>query len=107
MKEKELINISIESEIKTIAEEVFSQFGMTKSEAIALFYQQVALTKNIPFALRNFNQETVKAMEELDAKSLHFQSRSLNFNIGAKFNLHPCLSFPNFWGYSKSKLSLI
>ncbi|MGH2412998.1 MAG: type II toxin-antitoxin system RelB/DinJ family antitoxin [Microcystaceae cyanobacterium] len=68
MKEQELINISIESEIKTIAEEIFSQFGMTKSEAIELFYQQVALTKDIPFAQRNFNQKTIKAIQEVDAK---------------------------------------
>ena len=68
MKEQETINISIESEIKTIAEEVFSQFGLTKSEAIELFYRQVALTKNIPFDRQNFNQETINAFKELDAK---------------------------------------
>ena len=68
MKEQELINISIETEIKTIVEEIFSQFGMTKSEAIELFYQQVALTKDIPFAHKKFNQTTLDAIEELDAK---------------------------------------
>ncbi|MCU0541057.1 MAG: type II toxin-antitoxin system RelB/DinJ family antitoxin [Oscillatoriaceae cyanobacterium Prado104] len=68
MKEQEAINISIESEIKTIAEEIFRQFGLTKSEAIELFYRQVALTKNIPFIQENFNQETINAFEELEAK---------------------------------------
>jgi addiction module RelB/DinJ family antitoxin len=68
MKEQEAINISIESEIKTIAEEIFSQFGLTKSEAIELFYRQVALTKNIPFIQENFNQETINAFKELEAK---------------------------------------
>ncbi len=68
MKEQEVISISIESEIKTIAEEIFSQFGLTKSEAIELFYQQVALTKDIPFIQRNFNQKTVNAIKEIDEK---------------------------------------
>lgn len=68
MKEQESIKISIESEIKLAVEEIFEQFGMTKSEAIELFYRQVALTKNIPFAKRNLNQETIAAIEELKSK---------------------------------------
>ena len=68
MEEKEVINISIESEIKAVAEEIFEQFGMTKSEAIELFYHQVALTKDIPFADRNLNEETIKAIEELKSQ---------------------------------------
>ncbi|NES17621.1 MAG: type II toxin-antitoxin system RelB/DinJ family antitoxin [Symploca sp. SIO3E6] len=65
MKEKELINISIESDIKAAVEEIFEQFGMTKSEAVELFYRQVALTKDIPFVHRNLNKETIEAIEEL------------------------------------------
>jgi addiction module RelB/DinJ family antitoxin len=68
MKEKEFINISIESEIKAVVEEVFEQFGITKSEAIELFYRQVALTKDIPFAQRNLNEATIKAIEEIKSK---------------------------------------
>ena len=68
MKEQEFINISIESEIKAVVEEIFEQFGMTKSEAVELFYRQVALTKDIPFAHRNLNEETIKAIEELNTK---------------------------------------
>ena len=49
-------------------EEIFEQFGMTKSEAIELFYRQVALTKDIPFAQRNLNQETIAAIDELKSK---------------------------------------
>jgi len=41
---------------------------MTKSEAIELFYRQVALTKDIPFAHKNLNEKTIKAMEELNSK---------------------------------------
>jgi len=50
-------------EIKTIVEQIFAKFAMTKSEAIELFYRQIALTKDLPFIHRNFNEETIKAME--------------------------------------------
>ncbi len=51
MKKKESIDIVIDSETKKIAESVFEQFGITKSEAIELFYRQVATTKDIPYYL--------------------------------------------------------
>jgi len=63
MQEQELISISVESHIKAIAEAIFEQFGMTKSEAIELFYRQVALTKDIPFIQRSLNDETIEAIE--------------------------------------------
>ena len=66
MQEQELISISIESHIKAIAEAIFEQFGMTKSEAIELFYRQVALTKDISFIQRSFNDETIEAIEMID-----------------------------------------
>ncbi|MFM7440838.1 MAG: type II toxin-antitoxin system RelB/DinJ family antitoxin [Snowella sp.] len=66
MQEQELISISIESHIKAIAEAIFEQFGMTKSEAIELFYRQVALTKDIPFIQRSLNDETIEAIEMID-----------------------------------------
>jgi antitoxin component of RelBE/YafQ-DinJ toxin-antitoxin module len=36
---------------------------MTKSEAIELFYRQVALTKDIYFIQKNLNRETIEAIE--------------------------------------------
>jgi addiction module RelB/DinJ family antitoxin len=66
MQEQELISISIESHIKAIAEAIFEQFGMTKSEAIELFYRQVALTKDISFIERSLNDETIEAIEMID-----------------------------------------
>ncbi|NEQ65101.1 MAG: type II toxin-antitoxin system RelB/DinJ family antitoxin [Symploca sp. SIO2D2] len=68
MKEKELINISIESDIKAAVEEIFEQFGITKSEAVELFYRQIALTRDIPFVHRDLNKETIEAIEELQSK---------------------------------------
>lgn len=68
MSTKELINISIDKEIRKIAEDVFNQLGINPSEAIELFYRQVALTKELPFSLSKPNQETLKALKELENK---------------------------------------
>lgn len=65
MKEKDSINIAVESEIKIMAENIFTQFGLTKNEAIELFYRQVALTKDISFLQRNLNEQTITAIEEV------------------------------------------
>jgi addiction module RelB/DinJ family antitoxin len=66
MQEQELINISVESNIKIMAEAIFEQFGMTKGEAIELFYRQVALTKDISFLQKNLNTETIEAIEMVE-----------------------------------------
>jgi hypothetical protein len=66
MQEQELINISVESNIKMMAEAIFEQLGMTKSEAIELFYRQVALTKDIYFIEKNLNRETIEAIETVE-----------------------------------------
>jgi len=66
MQEQELITISVESNIKMMAEAIFEQLGMTKSEAIELFYRQVALTKDIYFIQKNLNRETMEAIEMVE-----------------------------------------
>jgi addiction module RelB/DinJ family antitoxin len=66
MQEQELINISVESNIKIMAEAIFEQFGMTNSEAIELFYRQVALTKDISFLQKSLNNETIEAIEMVE-----------------------------------------
>ncbi len=68
MKKQESIDIIIDSDIKKIAESVFEQFGITKSEAVELFYRQVATTKDIPFIDRNLNNTTIEAIKELNQK---------------------------------------
>lgn len=39
-------------ELKESVEEVFSELGLTSSQAIVLFYKQIQLHKGLPFAVR-------------------------------------------------------
>jgi DNA-damage-inducible protein J len=58
MTKRSIVNIRIESEIKTKAEKIFDHLGLSSSEAVRLFYAQVCLHKGLPFELKIPNQET-------------------------------------------------
>ena len=42
----------IDTDLKTNAEQILSQLGISPSGAIQMLYSQIVLTKGIPFALR-------------------------------------------------------
>jgi DNA-damage-inducible protein J len=60
------INIRLDEATKRAAERVFSKLGLAPSEAVRLFYRQVALHRGIPFSVRIPNKETLAAMHELN-----------------------------------------
>jgi DNA-damage-inducible protein J len=62
----EMIRARVESQLKAEAEAVLNQLGLTASEAIRLFYKQVALRKGLPFDVEVPNAATRRAMRELD-----------------------------------------
>ena len=56
------IRARIEPELKWQAEELFSQLGLSVTQAITLFYKQVTLQKGLPFAVKIPNAETLQAL---------------------------------------------
>lgn len=62
------VNVRINNDIKTNAENVFKRLGITPTTAITLFYNQVIRTNSIPFELKADvpNDATKKAINELD-----------------------------------------
>ncbi len=51
--------------VKRRAEKVFLGLGITPTEAINMFYHQVALRQGIPFDVRMPTKETQQAMEDV------------------------------------------
>ncbi len=51
-------------DLKEQAERVLTSIGMTSSEAIRLFYKQIALRKEFPLELKMPNQTTIDAFNE-------------------------------------------
>ena len=62
----------IEPELKDKAEGILKAIGMTTTQAIALYYQQIWLNKGIPFDVRVPNKETLDSiMKSERGEGLH------------------------------------
>ena len=59
-----IIRVRVEPELKSQAEDVFSELGLSPTEAISLFYTQVALHRGLPFAVKIPNAETIEALRQ-------------------------------------------
>ena len=61
------INARIDADLKRDAENIFSQIGLSTSQAIRLFYKQTILEKGLPFQpVYNLPPETLEAIREAE-----------------------------------------
>jgi DNA-damage-inducible protein J len=60
------INARIEPDVKEKAESIFAALGLSASDAIGLFYRQVAFRRGLPFDVYVPNATTIAALEELE-----------------------------------------
>ena len=66
----QMIHARIEPKLKRSAERIFSEIGMSTTEAIRLFLKQVELHRGLPFSVSIPNAETVAAMREANNPSI-------------------------------------
>ena len=59
-----VVNVRMESELKSEVEAIFKQLGMNTTQAITMFFEQIRLHRAIPFQIKLPNQETIEAMED-------------------------------------------
>ena len=64
MAKTDMIRARVEPGLKREAEAVFSWLGLSPTEAIRLFYKQVALQHDLPFAVKMPNAETREALRQ-------------------------------------------
>lgn len=67
MSKSEMIRARVEPGLKKEAEAVLDQLGMTPTEAITVFYRQIALNRGLPFPVRIPNAETRKALRDAES----------------------------------------
>ncbi len=67
MSKTSTIRARIEPDLKSKAELIFRQLGLTTTQAITLFYKQVELKKGLPFDVAIPNQTTLKTFSDTDA----------------------------------------
>ena len=68
MAKTSVINIRTEAETKRQIEQLYSQFGITVSDAVNIFFKQSLMQGGLPFAMQlpKPNAETLAAMREVD-----------------------------------------
>lgn len=64
MSKTETIRARMEPELKEEAEAIFDALCLSPTEAITLFYRQVAMHRGLPFELRVPNAETRKVLRD-------------------------------------------
>ena len=61
-----IIKADIEPQLKASAEAIFKELGLTTSEAITLFYQQVSLHQDLTFFVNTPNETTETTFKKTD-----------------------------------------
>ena len=62
-----MIHARIAQSLKVKVERILAELGLNSSDAIRLFYSQVALRKGLPFEVHIPNATTAKALRDIDA----------------------------------------
>jgi DNA-damage-inducible protein J len=62
-----MIHARVDPKLKKSAETVFSEIGISTTEAIRLFLKQVELHKGLPFPVSIPNEQTIAAIAEANA----------------------------------------
>lgn len=59
-------NVYLDADIKVKAQEIFKQYGMGLSDAFNIFLSQAVMQKGIPFDIKIPNNDTLKAIHEVE-----------------------------------------
>ncbi len=87
MLDTQTFTIQIDPTLKQNAETVFKQLGLSVSQAINLFFEQVQLRQSLPFeSIEIPNETTIKALKDAKAgEGVRFESTNKLFeDLGIK-----------------------
>ena len=65
MIKKARVEVRVDLKLKNEVISVLRKLNMSESEAIRVYFRQIALTKGIPFEIKIPNKETLKALDEV------------------------------------------
>ncbi len=78
MSKTAMIRARTEPRLKEEVESIFSELGITSTEAINMFYKQVRLRKGIPFEIKIPNKVTRKTFNDSDNKKNRKSFKNIN-----------------------------
>ena len=67
MNKSAVIRARVDPVLKDEVEDLFEQLGLSATQAITLFYEQVKLNRGLPFDVRSPNEVTRRTLAETDA----------------------------------------
>ena len=70
MIKKARVEARVDLKLKNEVISVLRKLNMSESEAIRVYFRQIALTKGIPFEIKIPNKETLKALDEVKSGKL-------------------------------------
>ena len=59
-----IINARVKPELKGDVEKILSKLGISTTQAITMFFEQIKIKRGIPFPLQLPNDETLDAMQD-------------------------------------------
>ena len=62
-----IINARVKPQLKNEVENILSQLGITTTQAITMYFEQIKMNNGIPFSLKTPNDETIQAMKDARA----------------------------------------
>jgi DNA-damage-inducible protein J len=85
MQKNKAIQIRIDPSFKSEVEQIFSDLGITTSQAVSIFFKQVILNKGLPFKVelpKEPNQLTTQTLEQSLKKEnlIEFESKEELFD---------------------------
>ncbi len=66
MAKSAVIRARIEPELKTNAETILRELGLTPTEAVTIFYRQITLHQGLPFEVKIPNRLTLQTFRDTD-----------------------------------------
>jgi DNA-damage-inducible protein J len=64
------INARIAPDLKEDVESILARLGVTTTQAITMYFEQIRMNKGLPFSVRIPNDETLRAIREAEAGEL-------------------------------------
>lgn len=72
----QMIHARVDPRLKKSVERIFSDLGISTTEAIRIFLKQVQLHRGLPFFVATPNEETLAAMREANTPAMLKRFRS-------------------------------
>lgn len=64
------INARIAPDLKEDVESILSRLGVSTTQAINMYFEQIRMNKGLPFSVKIPNEETLRAMKEAESGEL-------------------------------------